>query len=227
MWKQLLQRSSRESLSLQAQIREMLVGAILDGQLPAGEPVPPSREMADQLAWRATPSCCLPAARRRGLPGLAPAQRPLRQRRDDRQAPAAWARSRRPRLARQGVSTGPHASCSTRRASAASSSRPTGRNIRTPSCTASSTLAVPTADWRECCNKALSVLDIRDWAPDLITRDDESLVQQIRTCVLPRRGVWAAADEVVITVGAARAVHAGRPAGARGHARRHRGAGYP
>ena len=30
----------------------------------------------------------------------------------------------------------------------------------------------PTAEWRECCIKALSVLDIRSWAPDLITHDD-------------------------------------------------------
>src|SRR5690606_28426620 len=29
----------------------------------------------------------------------------------------------------------------------------------------------PTAEWRECCTKALSVLDIRSWAPDLITSD--------------------------------------------------------
>src|SRR6185295_4235365 len=31
------------------QIREMLVGAILDGQLPPGVPLPSSREMAEQL----------------------------------------------------------------------------------------------------------------------------------------------------------------------------------
>src|SRR5881409_395269 len=49
MWKQLLQRSARDSMSLQGQIREMLVSAILDGQLPPGVPVPSSREMADQL----------------------------------------------------------------------------------------------------------------------------------------------------------------------------------
>ncbi len=65
----------------------------------------------------------------------------------------------------------------------------------------------PTADWRECCLKTLSVLDIRDWAPDQINRDDESLVQQIRTRVLPRRGVWASADEVVVTVGAQHALY--------------------
>lgn len=34
LWKQLLQRKARDSLSLQGQIREMLVGAILDGHLP-------------------------------------------------------------------------------------------------------------------------------------------------------------------------------------------------
>jgi len=39
----------------------------------------------------------------------------------------------------------------------------------------------PTNDWCECCMKALSVIEIRDWAPDLIARDDETLVQQIRT----------------------------------------------
>lgn len=35
-----------------------------------------------------------------------------------------------------------------------------------------------------------------------MTRDDEALVQQIRTRVLPRRGVWASADELIVTVGA-------------------------
>src|SRR5262245_66115178 len=49
LWKQLLQRSARENMSLQGQIREMLVASILDGQLPAGVPIPSSREMAEQL----------------------------------------------------------------------------------------------------------------------------------------------------------------------------------
>ena len=65
----------------------------------------------------------------------------------------------------------------------------------------------PTAEWRECCIKALSVLDIRSWAPDLITHDDPALIEQIRTQVLPRRGVWADASEIVITVGAQHALY--------------------
>lgn len=55
--------------------------------------------------------------------------------------------------------------------------------------------------------KTLSVLDIREWAPDQISRDDESLVQQIRTRVLPRRGIWASADELIVTVGAQHALY--------------------
>src|SRR5690606_3311164 len=38
----------------------------------------------------------------------------------------------------------------------------------------------PTAEWRECCTRALSVLDIRSWAPDLITNDDAALIEEIR-----------------------------------------------
>ncbi|MDP4796014.1 MAG: winged helix-turn-helix domain-containing protein, partial [Rhodospirillales bacterium] len=38
-----------KSISLQAQIRETLVDAILGGQLGGGEPLPSSRRMADNL----------------------------------------------------------------------------------------------------------------------------------------------------------------------------------
>lgn len=60
----------------------------------------------------------------------------------------------------------------------------------------------PRAQWRECCTRALSVMDISNWAPDLINRDDEELIEAIRRHVLPSRGIWAQADEIVITVGA-------------------------
>jgi GntR family transcriptional regulator/MocR family aminotransferase len=65
----------------------------------------------------------------------------------------------------------------------------------------------PTADWRECTIKALNTVDIGEWAPDLISRDDDRLVQQIRTRVLPPRGVFASSDEIVITVGAQQALY--------------------
>jgi len=207
MWKQLLQRSARENMSLQGQIREMLVGAILDGQLPAGVPLPSSREMAEQLGvarntvvlayQQLADEGYLVSRERSGhfvnaeiLTGR------LRSAPEQPQAePTAgpdWAQRFRFQPTQQ-------------------------RSIVKPADWQKypypflygqfDAQMFPTADWRECCIKALSVLDIRDWAPDLITRDDEALVQQIRTRVLPRRGVWAGNDEVVITVGAQHALY--------------------
>jgi GntR family transcriptional regulator/MocR family aminotransferase len=46
-----------------------------------------------------------------------------------------------------------------------------------------------------------------DWAQDLFTRDDPLLLEQIRDRVLPLRGVWAAADEIMVTIGAQQALY--------------------
>ncbi|MDX1541240.1 MAG: PLP-dependent aminotransferase family protein, partial [Geminicoccaceae bacterium] len=65
----------------------------------------------------------------------------------------------------------------------------------------------PINDWRECARQALSVLEIHGWAADLVDRDDPELVEQIRTRVLPRRGIWAQAGEIMITLGAQQALY--------------------
>ena len=49
MWDRLFTLSAASGMSLQRQIRQTLVSAILDGQLPVKVPVPSSRELADQL----------------------------------------------------------------------------------------------------------------------------------------------------------------------------------
>ncbi len=64
----------------------------------------------------------------------------------------------------------------------------------------------PIAAWRECCRQALSMLDVLDWAPDLVDGDDGQLVEQIRVGILPRRGVFARSAEVMMTVGAQHAL---------------------
>ena len=221
MWRQLLQRSARESASLQAQIREMLVGAILDGQLPAGEPVPSSREMAEQLGV-ARNTVVL------AYQQLADEGYLLSRQRSGHFVNAAMIAKRPPAAARRAVVAGGARADLSAAARAAPCAEPSwaARFVQRPAQQRSivkpadwqkypypflygqfDPALFPTADWRECCNRALSVLDIRAWAPDLITRDDESLVQQIRTRVLPRRGVWAGADEVVVTVGAQHALY--------------------
>jgi GntR family transcriptional regulator/MocR family aminotransferase len=207
MWKQLLQHSARESLTLQGRIREMLVSAILNGQLKPDAPVPSSRELATELGvgritvvlayQQLADEGYLVSRERKGhfVSSALLGQRMQGRTSNDSpaiNAPIAWTQ----RLYQQ-----PSAQ----------------RSIVKPSNWQKSPYPFlygqfdeslfPTAAWRECCLKALSVLDIRDWAPDQITRDDESLVEQICTRVLPRRGVWATTDQLIITVGAQHALY--------------------
>ena len=65
----------------------------------------------------------------------------------------------------------------------------------------------PVAEWRECTRQANSVVAIRGWASDSIDRDDPELIEQIHTRLLPRRGVWAAPEEILVTVGGQHALY--------------------
>ena len=65
----------------------------------------------------------------------------------------------------------------------------------------------PSAAWRECSRQALSVTAVRDWSKDRFADDDPLLIEQIRTRLLPRRGVRVAADEILVTVGAQNALY--------------------
>ena len=208
MWKQLLQTSARESMSLQGQIREMLVAAILDGHLAANAAVPSSREMAEQLGV-ARNTVVL------AYQQLADEGYLLSRQRSGHFVNPEVVAGRSPSSTRAaGQSQGQRQVDWQRRFQQRPSQQ---RSIVKPADWQQfdypflygqfDAVLFPTADWRECCIKSLSVLDIRDWAPDQIARDDELLIQQIRTRVLPRRGVWAAADEIVVTVGAQHALY--------------------
>jgi len=65
----------------------------------------------------------------------------------------------------------------------------------------------PTVNWRECCKDAVSGPSIKEWASDRFDTDDPLLIEQIRTRLLPRRGVWACADQILVTVGAQQALY--------------------
>lgn len=205
MWKQLLDRSAPASLGLQGQIRQMMVSVILDGQLPPGVPVPSSREMAAQLgvarntvvlAYQQLAEEGYLVARERSGYFVHDAMLGRRV----AAPPAAAAPGREVDWARRFCQHPGNQRSIVKPADWQRFDYPFlyGQLDAT---------LFPTADWRECCMKALSVLDIREWAPDQITRDDASLVQQIRTRVLPRRGVWASADELIVTVGAQHAIY--------------------
>ncbi len=60
----------------------------------------------------------------------------------------------------------------------------------------------PVADWRECCREAASINAIHHWARDQIDQDNPELLDQIHKNLLPRRGVWADPEEILVTLGA-------------------------
>ena len=84
----------------------------------------------------------------------------------------------------------------------------------------------PIADWRECSRQALSLAAVREWASDRFTDDDPQFIEQIRTLLLPRRGVFVAPEEILLTVGAQHAIYLlATLAGGRAHGGGHRGSG--
>ncbi len=64
----------------------------------------------------------------------------------------------------------------------------------------------PTAAWRLCSRQALGLDSIRSWTEDSFGEDDPLLIEEIRTHVLPRRGIRAAPNQIMITMGAQNAL---------------------
>ncbi len=60
----------------------------------------------------------------------------------------------------------------------------------------------PLAAWRSASRDALGRAAVNWWAADNANEDDPLLIEQIRRHVLPRRGIFARPDEVLITLGA-------------------------
>jgi GntR family transcriptional regulator/MocR family aminotransferase len=206
MWDRLFKLPAEGGLSLQCQVRQMMVTAILDEHLPLDVAVPSSRELAERLriarntvvlAYQQLVDEGYLIARERSGYFVNPEilkHRTLRRDRSTPRKPEALDWSSRWRLkpsAQRNISKAPD-----------------WQKYRYPFIYGQFDPSLfPTNDWRECCQKILSVMEIRDWAPDLFTRDDPSLIEQIRAKVLPVRGVWASPDEIMITIGAQQALY--------------------
>ena len=206
LWRSLFRLEDDSPLSLQARLRQQLIAAIVGGQIPADAAVPSSRELAAELGVA------------RNTVVLA-----YQQLVDDGYL-----------LARQGSGYFVSADIAGRQItpvaaseSAIEASPDWDRRFRIlPSMQRNIEKAqdwqaydypfiygqfdpelFPTQDWRACCQQALGVMEIRDWAQDLFTRDDPQLIEEIRTKVLPLRGVWAKPEEIIITIGAQQALY--------------------
>jgi GntR family transcriptional regulator/MocR family aminotransferase len=207
-WAQLLALPEHPALPLQTRLRLAVVNAILEGRLPPGAALPSSRELARLLGIsrntvtaayeQLVDEAFLRARARSGIfvaDGIRPAAVPITPtptaRSASGQAPDWPARLRRS-LARQPTLSKP----------------PQWRQYPYPFVYGDYDPELfPTEDFRECCSRSLARAQLRHWTPDFETDDVPELVEQIRLRLLPRRGVFALPDEILVTVGAQHAYH--------------------
>lgn len=65
----------------------------------------------------------------------------------------------------------------------------------------------PIVEWREATRLALGTKQVHDWATDSGSADDPMLLKEICEKVLPRRGIKARPDQVLLTSGVREALH--------------------
>ncbi|WVN42404.1 PLP-dependent aminotransferase family protein [beta proteobacterium MWH-UniP1] len=214
MWREIFERYRTDGRNLQNQIRTMIVEAILDGRLPANSEVPSSRELSEALGVaRNTVVLAYQQLVAKGY--LVTRDRSGHRVNPEMAKPSGLQAPKRAEPARaQVVPINHRAPDWTSRLQLSVGSqrnivkRSDWQKLPYPFLYGQFDASLfPTAEWRECCMKALSVGDIREWAQDLILHDDEALINEICTKVLPRRGVWATPDQVVVTVGAQNALY--------------------
>ena len=194
---------------MQTRLRQMLVAAIREGRLPPGGPLPSCRRLAETLSVsRNTVALAyqdlveegfLVSRRRSGFfvsRDLDPARLALPSSPGALGPVSAPAPDWLPRLRR----------------------RPsTQRNIVKPRdwrdykypfiCGQFDPALFPIAAWRECSRQAVGPAALRDWASDRFTGDDPLLIEQVRKLLLPRRGIFVTAEEILITMGAQNAIY--------------------
>lgn len=204
LWAGLIKISHDSTQTLQAQIRQAIVAAVLDRQIAPSMPLPSCRVLAEKLGVA------------RGTVVLAFQQLVdqgfliARERRGHFVNPEVLAAPPRP----------PRKTRSASRIDWKARRRMTASEFPGPPKNENWMQApypfvygqfdptlFPTAEWRECNRMALAVLEIRNWAVDMVDRDDPLLIEQIQARLLPRRGIFANPNEIMVTLGAQHALY--------------------
>ena len=212
-WARLFELPEQPSLPLQARLRLAVVQAILDGRLGAAAALPSSRELALLLglsrntvtsAYQQLMDEGFLEARPRSGVFVAANARPA-------MAVAAQEPARLPGAAPRAPG---HSPAWKQRVLRSLLDRPTlakpeqWRNYAYPFIYGTHDPQLfPTEDFRECCARSLARSQLPHWTPDLETDDVPELIEQIRTRLLPRRGVFALREEIILTVGAQHAYY--------------------
>ena len=205
MWLRLFRRFDGQSDTLQGQLRDMLVHAVMEGFVAPGTMLPASRVLAQTLALsRTTVTLALQALADQGLLVSRP------------RSGFFVADAFRSKLSDAGHAAG--------RAVPAGLTNWQERLLQHPSAQRNivkppdwqqqaypfiygqfDASLFPFRDWRACVMETLQARSVRQWATDHIDRDDGALVDQIHRRLLPARGIWAERDEILVTSGAQQA----------------------
>ncbi|MCG8426798.1 MAG: PLP-dependent aminotransferase family protein [Chromatiales bacterium] len=206
MWDQLIKLSPESKSTLQHQLREALVSAILNDQMPLDRPLPSSRELAKRLGiarntvvlsyqnlvddgYLCTKERSGYFVNREMLEGRVGFEKMI-----DIQSESSpdWTVKfkRNPSKQRNIVKPGDW------------------RKYDYPFIFGQPDQSLfPINEWRECCRQSLNVSDICSAGYDRFDLDDPILVEQIQKRLLPRRGVWAKTEEILVTLGAQNALY--------------------
>jgi len=204
---QLFHLSAGKTTNLQQQLREQIAQVILNGNIPLDSPLPSSRKLAKQL--NVARNTVVLAYEHLLDDGYLVA----RERSGYYVNPDILANKVEAPRARQDEAASTRPDWSQRLVLQPSQQRNMSKprdwqNYKYPFIYGQFDPALfPTANWRECCRDAVSIPAIRDWASDRFDNDDPLLMEQIRTRLLPRRGVWAKPEQILVTVGAQHALY--------------------
>lgn len=208
-WAHLFALPEHPGLPLQGRLRLAVVQAILEGRLPAGSPLPSSRKLArllgisrntvtaayeqlvDEAFLQARPRSGIFVAHGARPASVPPATATAHRQAEDSRAPD-WAGRTRRSLALQPTLSKPEQ----------------WRQYPYPFVYGHYDPELfPTEDFRECCSRTLARAQLQHWTPDFETDDVPDLIEQIRLRLLPKRGVFALPEEILVTIGAQHAYH--------------------
>ncbi|CAG9209540.1 GntR family transcriptional regulator [Paraburkholderia tropica] len=198
MWRQLLSSPAPGGTLLQARLRTALVGAILDGRLPPGLKLPSGRDLA-VLAGVSRNTVVL-VYERLVADGYLEARA-----RDGFYVCSAIDRADVAHVGGAQASGRPDWQTRTARLQESFRwlDRPSGwEKFRYPFVYGQFDPSLfPLAHWRECSRRALEVAAVEHWAQDSTGGDAAALVDQLIRRVLPRRGIAATPDQILLTLG--------------------------
>ncbi len=194
-------------LTLQAQIREMLVAAMVSDQLPPNTPVPSTRAMAKRLkvsrntvmlAYHALAADGYLIARERsGFYVSDEARAAVVSQTAKRQEPVEecekvdWQSKLRLHPSMQVNITKPE----------------NWHDYPYPFIYGQvDPQLFPISAWRDCMRQSMSMKWLDAWTDDRFSADDPMLIEQIQQRILTRRGVLAKTDEILVTMGAQNAL---------------------